>query len=453
MMNIFWIVVEILASAFENIVIMWVMGKFLNHRFNGAKKAVFFVGFLTLTIALITLINNQIMFEGAYAFIPVFIVFLYGCFALEGKLLLKAVITIMSLCLIFLINISVSLLTTYIFGIENEVFLTENDELRLLALFLTKFIFAVVAVIAVKLAGKSSFTLRRTELLTSVVVFITTMIIGFNAIELQMKYNRQGDLSLSLIIGIIFINIFVIYMFRVMTKGNERELENSLLRIQLSEQKAMIEDAGSISTEIKQAEHDVKHHILSALTLLENNNAEQAEVYLRKLYGSYEANVFRYITIDNSVINGILNFKIGRCHKSGIDIKCDIRGDFEPFDEMDLCIILCNLLDNAIESALKTTDPKIILTIKNNDSYLCILVKNHIKKSVLAENKNLKTTKSNGKKHGVGIYSVNQIVEKYDGILNFSEDGGYFIADAWLKFQKRNITEVLKNEMELMKTE
>jgi sensor histidine kinase YesM len=452
-MNVFWSVIEILSSTFENFVIMWVMGRFLKYRYDGVKKAVLFAAFLVLTIVLVTLINNQIVFEGAYAFIPVFIVILYGCFALEGKILFKALIPIMSLCLIFLINISVSLLTTYVFGIENQVFLTANDELRLLALFLTKFIFAIVAVIAVKLAGKSNYTLRRTELLTSVVVFITTMIIGFNAIELQMRYNREGSLSLSLIIGIIFINIFVIYMFRVMTKSHERELENSLLRTQLSEQKSMIEDAGSISAEIKQAEHDVKHHILSALTLLENDNAEQAEVYLRKLYGSYEAKVFNYITIDNSLINGILNFKISRCHKSGIDIKCDIRGDFEPFDVMDLCVLLCNLLDNAIEAAIKTTDPRIILTIKNNDSYLCILVKNHIEISVLAENKDLKTTKSDGKKHGIGLYSVKQIVEKYDGIINFTEEGEFFIADAWLKTQKRDITEVLKNEMALMKAD
>jgi signal transduction histidine kinase len=450
-MTVFWNVIELLASIFENFIVMWVMGRFLNYRYAGLKKALSFVFFISLSTICTTLYNQLVIFEGAYVFLTIFCFILFGVFSLNGRFLIKILIPIMACCVIFLINISVSFILTSTFDINDQVFLMNNNELRLLALFLTKFLFAVVAVLAVKVSGRTSFELKMPELLTSVVVFVTTMFIGFNAVELQIENPHQDELTINLIFSIIFINIFILYMFRVMSNSHERELENSLLRTQLNEQKSMMEDVGGISTKIKQAEHDIKHHILTALTLLENNQSKEAQMYLKKLYSNYEANVFRYLTIDNLVINGILNFKISRCQKNKIDIKCDIRGDFAPFDEIDLCVLLCNLLDNAIEASLKSQTRRIRLTIKNNNGYLCFLVKNHIDKSVLTENKDLKTTKSNVKKHGIGIYSINQIVEKYDGILTFLEEGEYFIADAWLKIKSRDINEILSDEIELMK--
>jgi signal transduction histidine kinase len=450
-MTVFWNVIELLASIFENFIVMWVMGRFLNYRYAGLKKALSFVFFMSLATICTTFYNQLVLFEGFYVFLTIFCFVLFGIVSLRGRLLIKILIPIMACCVIFLINISVSFVLTSTFGINDQVFLMNNDELRLLALFLTKFLFAVVAVLAVKISGRTSFELKIPELLTSVVVFVTTMFIGFNAVKLQMENPHQDELTINLIFSIIFINIFILYMFRVMSNSHERELENSLLRTQLNEQKSMMEDAGGISTKIKQAEHDIKHHILTALTLLENDQSKEAQMYLKKLYSNYEANVFRYLTIDNLVINGILNFKISRCQKNKIDIKCDIRGDFAPFDEIDLCVLLCNLLDNAIEASLKSQTRRIRLTIKNNNGYLCFLVKNHIDNSVLTENKELKTTKSNGKKHGIGIYSINQIVEKYDGILTFIEEGEYFIADAWLKIKSRDINEILSDEIELMK--
>jgi sensor histidine kinase YesM len=442
MMNIYWSIIELLASTFENAVIMWVLGKFLRYRYTGVRKAALFIAFLALSTANVTFVNAHFQFEGAYAFSTMIIFVIYAGLALDGLFLIKVLIPIVSFTIILLINISVSYLITSFFGIDSTVFLTDNNGLRILALFLTKFIFLICAIFFVRLQKRSenkAFTLKKTELLTSIVIFITTMFIGFNAVELEMGYKNKEWLTLSLIASIIFINIFVLYMFRVMSKNNRREFEVTLLRTQLNEQKQLLEDAGGIATEIKQAEHDVKHHLLSTLSLLENDETEKAEVYIQKLLNEYETHIFKYINLDNSAINGILNFKIERCRKENIDIKCDVRADFSPFNEMDLCALIANLLDNAIEASENVKDPHITFTVKNQHNYLCITVKNSIEHSVLAENEKLKTTKSESKKHGIGIYSVRQIAEKYDGIANFYEESGSFIADIWLKVNVKKV--------------
>ena len=139
--------------------------------------------------------------------------------------------------------------------------------------------------------------------------------------------------------------------------------------------------------------------------------------------------------------------KISRCHANRIDIKTEIESDFSDFSDIDICVLLANLLDNAIEASAKVSSPQIILNIRNEKNYLCITVKNRIEKSVLDKNQTLQTTKKNKSRHGLGIYSIFQIVEKYDGMKSYYEKNGYFIADIWLKrggysFQERIQTAV-----------
>ena len=127
-------------------------------------------------------------------------------------------------------------------------------------------------------------------------------------------------------------------------------------------------------------------------------------------------------------------------------MKLSIESDFSVFDELDICILLSNLLDNAIEASMLVESPKIELSITNNGNYLCILVRNRIENSVLNENSNLRTTKKDTAAHGFGIYSISQIVEKYDGIKNIYEKNGYFAFDIWLKRKTYSLQERIKEE-------
>lgn len=218
-----------------------------------------------------------------------------------------------------------------------------------------------------------------------------------------------------------------------------------MLELQLSEQKTMIEETGNISREIKKAEHDLRHHLLSILGNIENGNTEAAETYLKQLLHDYETSIFKYIYIDNSAVNSILNMKISRCHANKIDIKTEIESDFSDFSDIDICVLLANLLDNAIEASLNVDSPQITVSIRNEKNYLCILIRNRIESSVLEENGQLHTTKKDKSKHGLGVYSISQIVDKYDGMKNYYEKNGYFVADIWLKKKGYTLEERIKN--------
>lgn len=64
---------------------------------------------------------------------------------------------------------------------------------------------------------------------------------------------------------------------------------------------------------------------------------------------------------------------------------------------------------------------------------------------MLEENGQLHTTKSDKSRHGLGVYSISQIVDKYDGMKSYYEKNGYFVADIWLKKKGYSLQERIKS--------
>ena len=108
------------------------------------------------------------------------------------------------------------------------------------------------------------------------------------------------------------------------------------------------------------------------------------------------------------------------------------------FDAVDMCVILSNLLDNAIEAKKTKINcaKEVRLSISIVGNYLHITVQNRIFESVLQKNKALKTSKSDAKLHGFGILSVNETVAKHDGMMSFTKKMIGFVADVMVKINQ-----------------
>lgn len=441
-MQIFWFGIELAATAFENYVILSSLKACFKLR--GKYASISFLVSWVLTTGYVTTINQILIFEGFLSTVTIVLFILYALLFLEGKPLMKIIMVLVAFSMILGINMSVANIVAAILDIQ---LFSETNSIRLLALSLTKITFFAGMKIIVKIFRKERFSLKSPELLVTVVMLILTHVIAVILIIIQVEKENTEQLTLAAIMSTILVDVFILYTMRKISKDNKKNLRISLLELQLSEQKQMAEDAGQISKEIKKAEHDLKHHLLSVLGTLEDGNTENAETYLRTLLKEYETSIFKYVSLENSAINSVLNFKIGRCHANGIDFKLEIESDFTDFDDTDICVLLSNLLDNAIEASQSVPEhPTITLAVTNKQNYLCILVRNRIMQSVLKQNEQLKTTKRNKKNHGIGLYSVGQIVDKYDGMKNFYEKNGYFVADIWLKRSIQTLEERIEQE-------
>ncbi|MCD7944305.1 MAG: GHKL domain-containing protein [Clostridia bacterium] len=432
-MSIIWAVIEFLASVFELCVVINFLGRVMEPKFSDGKGVLTNVAAVFILTVYISTVNEFLTFEGLISLIAIMITVIYAFIALRGPVVMKIIAPILAYTEMLLIDITVTFLLSFIFGMPDSFIFFENDGTRLAALFLTKILFFCAMNITAKFFRKEKIILRSRETAVTVSVSLVTFTVSVLLVMLQIETDYDGKLIFISILGMILIDLFIIYMMKQLADDNENRLRIAMLETQIREEKAMIEDVGTMNLEIKRVEHDLRHHLFTVLGMVEGGENASAEAYLKEMLHECESSIFKYITIDNNAVGSILNIKIGRCHAENIDIKVQIESDFRGFDDLDLCVLLSNLLDNAIEASRSASVPLISLSIENEKGYLCVTVKNRIDTSVLDGNRELKTTKQDKEKHGLGIYSVREIVKKYDGFENFREENGFFVAEVWLR--------------------
>ena len=136
----------------------------------------------------------------------------------------------------------------------------------------------------------------------------------------------------------------------------------------------------------------------------------------------------------NEILNILLWEKRKEAEKYGINFECITeKVDLSFIDDMDICSIIGNISDNAIEAGqelLNVKQPVISLKIGNVNNFVIIKIQNDcISSSKIKLKSNIfKTTKDMKKMHGIGLSSVKRAVEKYDGNCEFDTYDDVFIA-------------------------
>lgn len=176
----------------------------------------------------------------------------------------------------------------------------------------------------------------------------------------------------------------------------------------------------------RRLKHDMKNHIMVAVSYLNNGDTQQAKDYLSAVLDNLNKS-YSYIQTGNSVMNYIINSKLENARSKGIEFKAEIEN--LPFDKMgsvDFSALLSNVLDNAIEASQSTSDKFIYIAILKKRAYDTILVKNSIDSSVLEKNPQLSSSKADSEQHGYGVKQIKAIAEKYDGIVDIYEEDNMF---------------------------
>lgn len=166
--------------------------------------------------------------------------------------------------------------------------------------------------------------------------------------------------------------------------------------------------------------HDIKKHLQAISILNENKDYDKISDYIRHLLNSSSLQN-NFNLCEHKVLNSILGQYKRQCLEKHIDFQVDIRHKAVDFMvTSDLTALFCNLLDNSVESAEKTTEPVIELTVsrKQNTPYTIITLVNSCRQNPFyANTSHLFTKKSNKQRHGFGMKSIQKIVSKYHGEL------------------------------------
>lgn len=235
--------------------------------------------------------------------------------------------------------------------------------------------------------------------------------------------------GLSLLILLLtFCGLFLM-MANYLNRNARLQYENHLLSMQQEKYDnlcAAIEDA-------KMARHDMRHHFNQLAALAEAGDLARIKTYLSTAIGRIP--VFEQSFCENRAVDSMLSHYYTLAQQA--DIPIQIAVDLPkvlPVDEMDFCLVLANIMENAMEASLKTEQTKrgINVDICNHlNRIVLIRVENTYSFEIQEKNGVYQSTKRKGR--GLGIQSVRQLSEKNGGTSDFSYENGIFVAKIMLR--------------------
>lgn len=172
--------------------------------------------------------------------------------------------------------------------------------------------------------------------------------------------------------------------------------------------------------------HDMRHHLRVMQNFLKNENytalANYMDTFEKNMYVAPPISYCKNLTID-----ALLNYYSQLCQKNNIRFEVKFISDKTMlFPDTDITILLGNLLENAFEACQRQDDSNKFINIKGSclDNNLLINISNSFSGKIKKSNDIFYSSKEQ-QNIGLGIKSVNSIVEKYDGLIDF-EIGNVF---------------------------
>lgn len=428
-----WDIVEILTNFVEAFLISRFIIKYFKCKPNINTILAYILMFVPLGV-LITFINNIAIYEGIYIFVYTIYLFIFSSILCRGTTLNKLFMGFLSIIIISIISILTLTIFSYMFNSSVYELIISRHPIRLIILFVTKFLFFLVTQI-ILFTKRNENSLNLFEWILILSVFVSSLLITNTIFRFVLQFDDYNNSLLIIsMIEIMIIDIVCYYLVTIINKKNKEQQISAMTKLQLEQQKYFVNETKKNFEEMSKIRHDTKNYLLCIEELLKEGNIDKSIEYIQSLKEEKLINTRKYVNTQSDVVNAIINSKFSKCQDKGIDIDYHITGNFSSVSDIDISILLSNLLDNSIEACLKCrTNSKIFITICEEKGYLHIVVKNTINQSILENNPTLKTTKSNNQYHGFGTLSIKDIVHKYDGSIDFYEKNLVFFSDILLK--------------------
>ena len=228
-----------------------------------------------------------------------------------------------------------------------------------------------------------------------------------------------------LLFDIVMFKVYVMYQEQNQMKRMKQEAMN-----QLEIYDRQIHEKQKVMDEVRKTKHDMKNNMIYLQNLLKAN-PEEAEKYLEKFIGKTTKKTDEFSKSGNFSIDSMLNYKNMIAKSKGLSLILEEQIPINlPYENSDLCVILGNLLDNAIEAAENSENKEIDVRIVYAKNKLKITVKNYYTGKIKKDTGgNFISTKSDTKNHGIGLQSVTRIVDAYGGVMEVRTDHSVFQVD------------------------
>lgn len=192
------------------------------------------------------------------------------------------------------------------------------------------------------------------------------------------------------------------------------------------------DEVDNIYRQMRGWRHDYHNHIQAMLAM--TDNPEELRKYLWMLNDDLTT-VDTVLKTGNVMVDAILNSKLSliKSKEIYVNAKATVPGQLR-ISEIDLCAIIGNLLDNALEACLRQSEKeerfiRVYIGILKQQLYICVT--NSVGGEVKKVGRTYLSTKDDHT-HGFGLMRIDRLAEKYDGYVNRQNEEGAFATEVML---------------------
>lgn len=250
---------------------------------------------------------------------------------------------------------------------------------------------------------------------------VGSMFLVYHIFVTEYELSKSGVTQIALMCYLIIflINIIVFNLYIRLSENLELKRKNSIYETEFDLLDTHMKEKEETMLEFQRKRHDLKHQMIGLLNLLQDKEYDQLEECIKELADLKSLKGLKIANTDNSIVDAFVNYKYETAKKNNIEfrVKLDIPTQI-PFANGDLCIILGNAIDNALEANMRgnVDKPYVDLKVKYDGDNLIIIVENSFDGDIIQNKKGEHITRKTDKEnHGIGISSMQNILNKYNG--------------------------------------
>lgn len=260
----------------------------------------------------------------------------------------------------------------------------------------------------------------------------------------QSITNFALDFVIALISSsILILNIFFMWLIIRVSKDSNLRAENKCIKENIQLQHQYYLNMQESQMKVKKLYHDMKNHMICIENLYgKNEYVESINNQLKECNSIFNTN--------NMILDIILNDKKRICESKGIDLIANINfKECNFIDSADVCSIFLNMIDNAIEACENIEDNSISkkINIKGTIVKSLYIIKCENPKNNIIKLKSGKilTNKKDKFLHGIGISSMKNSIEKYNGNLEVDDLNTRFLINICIPLKSNENNLYIKN--------
>jgi len=377
-------------------------------------KYVYFIGVLALVL-LIWLSNQAFMYGGLNVIFMTLSYFAIS-FIYESKLGLRVIVSLASSAIMLLAEVIILFVITLIYGITVSDAVS-TSQYQLLGIILSKMLGLIIAyIIRLKARNKLLYEQKRFWILLFIVL-LTTLLTIFLIFRLayDLKTAYMYNISILCSFGLMASTFFVLYLYERLSVQAYTIMNKEKQEQRLNEQLKHMDELITAQDKLKKFRHDYSNYIIGLKSYMENCDYEGARIYIDEM-SQNSIHVCDSIDTGNTALDAVLNTKKAVAEAKGISFETKLEIPKQIFvTPMDICAVFGNALDNAIEACERTNneDKKINIVIVYRDDKLFCKITNtcpNQSKGVF------KTSKPDKENHGIGLKSIEAVLNKYDSV-------------------------------------